>query len=236
MTGITRRDAMLGASAAAVVTGAATAPLAIKAAGVKATLEAEEPLVALWRERIRLRAQLDRLSDQCTAIEETLPEWARSFDGITIQVTRCKPRTCRTVEQIDAAMRRRGLFSLDPPSKEAVSAWRAEGKAQHDTWVMELAEIRQRYDRERERTGYTAKEEEYEAIWPDIDRIEDQIVDTQAVTVEGLLVQVLLFADLKKDEQQQFYDARLAKSMGIAARRMAPEFGDLERLTGGMPS
>ncbi len=33
---ITRRDALLGATAAAVATGAITAPLAIKAAGVKA--------------------------------------------------------------------------------------------------------------------------------------------------------------------------------------------------------
>ncbi len=56
----------------------------------------EDPLVSLWRERIRLRAQLDRLSDQCTAIEETLPEWARNFDGITIQVPGFQPRTCQT--------------------------------------------------------------------------------------------------------------------------------------------
>lgn len=35
---ITRRDALLGATAAAAVTGAATIPLAMKAAGVKAAL------------------------------------------------------------------------------------------------------------------------------------------------------------------------------------------------------
>ncbi len=38
MTAITRRDALLGATAAAAVTGLAVAPLAIKAAGVKAAL------------------------------------------------------------------------------------------------------------------------------------------------------------------------------------------------------
>ena len=43
---ITRRNALLGATAAAVVTGASTAPLAIKAAGVKAAL-AVEPVVGL---------------------------------------------------------------------------------------------------------------------------------------------------------------------------------------------
>ena len=123
---ITRRDALLGATAAAVVTGLTVAPLAIKAAGVKAAIaatgavpiaaidasKATEPLVSLWQERARLRIQLNRISDQCTAIEETLPEWARNFDGITIQFPGCKPRTCRTTEQIDAAMRGRALFSL----------------------------------------------------------------------------------------------------------------------------
>ena len=49
---ISRRDALLGASAA-VVTGAATAPLAIKAAG--------EPLVALEVELIEARAAGDKL-------------------------------------------------------------------------------------------------------------------------------------------------------------------------------
>ncbi len=38
---ISRRDALLGATAAAVVTGATVVPLAIKAAGVKAALACE---------------------------------------------------------------------------------------------------------------------------------------------------------------------------------------------------
>ena len=44
---ITRRDALLGATVAAVVTGAIAAPLAIKAAGVKAALaETSDPVIA----------------------------------------------------------------------------------------------------------------------------------------------------------------------------------------------
>ena len=52
---ISRRDALLGATAAAVVTGAATAPLAMKAAGVKAALAGDpviglsEQLRAVWK-------------------------------------------------------------------------------------------------------------------------------------------------------------------------------------------
>ena len=225
MKNITRRDALLGATAAAAVTGLTVAPLAMKAAGVKAALAGaiEEPLVSLWQERARLRAQMDRISDQCTAIEKTLPEWARNFDGITIQVSGCKPRTCRTTAQIDAAMHSRAFFSLDLPGKDEVSAWRAEGKAQRDAWVMELAGIKQRFERERERSGYTAKEDEYEAMWPDIDRVEDQIIDTQPVTMEGVLVKVLFLADMEKDDDPQAYDGLLIKSMSDAAMRLAPE-------------
>ena len=46
---ISRRDALLGATAAAVVTGAAVAPLAMKAAGVKAAL-AGDPVIDLARQ------------------------------------------------------------------------------------------------------------------------------------------------------------------------------------------
>ena len=52
---ITRRDALMGVTAAAAVTGLTVAPLAIKAAGVKAAL-AGDPVLALERE---WRAQLD---------------------------------------------------------------------------------------------------------------------------------------------------------------------------------
>ncbi len=229
---ITRRGALLGATAAAAVTGLTVAPLAMKAGATKAALGVEEPLVSLWQERALLRAQLDRINDQSTAIEEALPEWARNFDGITIQFPGCKPRTCRTTEQIDAAMRGRSLFSLDPPSKNAVSAWRAEGKAQRDAWVMDLAGMRQRFERERERSGYTAKNNEYEAVIEQGLEIEAQIVDTQVVTVEGLLVQALFCSELEKDNEPKFFTTRLGKSMGIAARRMAPGLAQAERLAG----
>ncbi len=43
---LSRRDALLGATAAAVVTGAITAPLALKAAGVKAALASTDPAIA----------------------------------------------------------------------------------------------------------------------------------------------------------------------------------------------
>jgi len=65
---ITRRDALLGATAAAVVTGAATAPLAIKAAGVQAALgDNYADLEAL---RLAWRAAEQRSFDADDAEEE----------------------------------------------------------------------------------------------------------------------------------------------------------------------
>ena len=226
---ITRRSALRAATAAAAAIGGA---VSLPARNEATANPVQEPLVTLWQKRSRFMSKADRLADEAAAIERTLPDWARTFAGITIQCPGCKPRTCRTAEQIDAAMRGHALFSLDPPSKNAVLAWRAEGKAQRDTWAIELAGIRQRFDRERERAGYTAKNAEYEAVMDRGLEIEAQIVDTQAVTVDGLLVQALFCAELEKDNEPKFFTTRLGKSMGIAARRMAPGLAQAERLLG----
>ncbi len=81
---ISRRDALLGATAATVVTGAITAPLAIKAAGVRAAL-AGEPIVVMWHQSRRWleegarydrlsgaaanKADFERLSDMCREVD-----------------------------------------------------------------------------------------------------------------------------------------------------------------------
>ncbi len=73
---ISRRDALLGATAAAVVTGAATAPLAIKAAAVKAALTAE-PLLAMEQEWFAIHKELQERSGQWSRAYDSLPAWAR---------------------------------------------------------------------------------------------------------------------------------------------------------------
>ena len=68
---ISRRDALLGATAAAAVTGLTTAPLAIKAAGVKAALAGptDEPLIAMERE---WNAHRHSCGDQATVMVPVL--------------------------------------------------------------------------------------------------------------------------------------------------------------------
>ena len=63
---ISRRDALMGATAAAVVTGATVAPLAVQSAGVKAALAAD-PAVDLSRQ---LRAVCKAWWDAGNAFEE----------------------------------------------------------------------------------------------------------------------------------------------------------------------
>ncbi len=55
---ISRRDALLGATAAAIVTGAITAPLAMKSARVKAALTNDAQALAVFRQLNSVRRDL----------------------------------------------------------------------------------------------------------------------------------------------------------------------------------
>ena len=68
---ISRRDALLGATAAAVVTGAVTSPLAIKAAGVKAAL-AGDPVLPAFEAYEAARLESLAASDHRLAIVEAV--------------------------------------------------------------------------------------------------------------------------------------------------------------------
>ncbi len=72
---ISRRTA-LATGAAAVITGAATAPLAMKAAGVKAAL-AGEPLLVLEQEWLAIQKESQERSALWLRAHDSLPAWAR---------------------------------------------------------------------------------------------------------------------------------------------------------------
>ena len=79
---ITRRNALLGATAAAVVTGATVAPLAIKAGATKAAL-AGDPVLALEREWL---AQLDFVHNYPDDSDEALEPLYKRADEIERQL------------------------------------------------------------------------------------------------------------------------------------------------------
>ena len=77
---ITRRDALRGATAAAVVTGAITAPLALKAAGVKAALASasDARIFVLIEEHDRTFAEMRKANGcWCEAMWERMPSHLR---------------------------------------------------------------------------------------------------------------------------------------------------------------
>ena len=227
---ITRRDALLGAGGAL---GGAAVLLAEKDATASPV---QDPLVHLWQKRSQFMSEADRLADEASAIERTLPGWARNFSGIVIEVPGCQPKTCRTDKAVAEALGFRGMPVRYLVEKNGQAEWRRKEKLYRDGRVADLERVRQRFDHERERAGYTAKNAECDAMMDRALEIEGQIVDTQAVTMEGLLVQALFSAELEQENEPKFLTTRLGKSMGIAARRMAPGLAQAERLAGGMPS
>ena len=66
MTSITRRDALMGATAVAAVTAVTAAPLALKAAGIEAAL-ADDPVIPLARQ---LRVASDAWFSAIDAFED----------------------------------------------------------------------------------------------------------------------------------------------------------------------
>ena len=230
MTSITRRDALLGVSGAL---GGAAVLLAEKDATASPM---QDPLVGLWQRRAKLLSQADRLAEEGVAITETLPEWARNFEGIVIEGPGCSPRTCRSEKDIAQAAGFRGMPVRYLVEKNGQAEWRRKEKLYRDSKVAELNEARQRLERERERSGCTAKFAECDVVMDRALEIEEQIVDTQAITVEGLLVQALFCAELERGNEPKFLTTRLGKSMGIAARRMAPWLAQAEHLAGRVPS
>ena len=77
---ISRRDALKGATAAAVVTGTLTAPLAIKAAGVKAALASasDARIFVLIEEHDRTFAEMRKANGcWCEAVWERMPPHLR---------------------------------------------------------------------------------------------------------------------------------------------------------------
>ena len=172
------------------------------------TATADRKFMSLWLEYVRLYAELDTINKQCDDIKAALPQWARELPGVAVTVAGRLPCPCLTVEDIDAAV---GLLRF--PDAESRGRYRG-GK------VAELNEARRRFDAERQRSGYSTKIAESEATCEAINRVEEQMSDIQAVTAAGLSVQALLFADLRKYDDPEDSVARLARSMGLAAKRI----------------
>ena len=134
MTSITRRDALRGATAAAVVTGAATAPLAIKAAlggEVVAQAVVQDPVIATIDRYIalfldaypsfdqfpedtwgKIEEELEPVKDRCdNLLCDVFRVPARSLDGALL-----KARLAYRIELEQATGSREPVEDMAPPS------------------------------------------------------------------------------------------------------------------------
>ena len=215
---ITRRNAPLGATAAAVVTGASTAPLAIKAPGVKAALAAE-PVVGLG-------AQLRTAIDAWSSAEDAFEDASRRvgfddcyYSGLLTVETSDGPCCWGASEIRQAAEDGRQCYRLTPEERDAA-----------------LAEIERR---QRERPE-VCRALGLEPLWQEVEHwkarfwdLHARLLDMPATTPRGVLAKLRGF----------YHDEEIVQIMAgddpdddLPAEWAASIYRDLERLARGARS
>ncbi len=211
---ISRRDALLGATAAAVVTGATSAPLAHKAAGVKAAL-AGDPAVALSQQ---LRAANKAWFSAIDAYEEAGHRVGFNicYDDGLVTVETPDGRATWGASEIRAAVDP-GRYShrLTPEQRDAALAEIKRRKAEAHTVRQELG-IESPYQ---EREHWKAR------FWG----LHARLLDTPAATVDGVVAKLRGF----------YNDGEIAEIRAggdptdpLEADYAASVYRDLERLAG----
>ncbi len=208
---ITRRDALMGAAAAAVVTGAATAPLTMKAPGIKAAL-ADDPVIPLARQ---LRAATDAWSSASDAFEDACNRVgfdACYYDGLVPVDTSDGRCTWGASEIREAAEAGWDNDRLTPDQRDAA-----------------LAEIERR-----QRAGQEVRRElGLEPLWQELERwkarcwdLHARVLEMPAATPRGILAKLRGF----------YHDGEIAEMRAggepddLPAEWAASIYRDLERL------
>ncbi len=234
---ITRRDALLGATAAAVVTGAIAAPLALKATATKAAL-AGEPLVVLEAELIKERAAGDNLfALYCTASDKA-GDWTSGwpmadFENPAVGLMQgwlrrngfgAADEKRVTLEDIKEFNRQtQGLVSV---GGEVPAQRKAEGRERIRWWI----KARRAQDAAREAVGLPQLNAQLDSHHERVNAIEDRLWDTPAETLRGVLIRLReahrdYVAVQCSDDERDFYAVAFGKVLS-----------DLERLPRGVPT
>ena len=217
---ITRRDALLGATAAAVVTGAITIPLAIKATSVKAAL-AGDPVIDLAAQvKAAYRAHVEAhdtyedvahdagyniCADWATTIGTTVHGEQYSWDREAILEAAAHPEHYHV--RITPEERDRALAAIDTQESKAV-------RARHDLGLDPIK----------------SHKEQCTAHWHDL---EAQMLDMPARTVAGVLAKLQSWygdheIEAMRDGDEPDTDLQTDLSASI--------YRDLERLAGEVAS
>ena len=214
---ISRRTA-LATGAAAVITGAATAPLAIKAVGVKAAL-AGEPVIGLSEQ---LRTASEAWSSAIDVFEEATNRVGinDSYYSGLVSVETPDGRACWGAHEIrQAAEDGRLHYRLTPEERDAALAEIERRQGEYPVKCRELGIEPLRQAREHWKAQF----------WD----LQARLLDMPATTVAGVLAKLRGF----------YHDAEIAdmRTGGDPDTDLSVEFAasiyrDLERLSEGLPS
>jgi len=221
---LTRRNALLGATAAAAVTGLTVAPLAMKAA------LAGEPLVALEAELIEARAARDKVAALWSAAYDKAGAWAFGWPKADFS---CPAMSKLSgwfhseridLDSIKAYNRHTQELVKDLP--EFLAQRKADGRERIRWWI----KARRAQRAAQETAGVSQLDALLERNHERVDAIEDQLWDTPAETLRGVLIRLReahrdYVAVQCSDDERDFYAVAFGKVLS-----------DLERLARGMPS
>ena len=211
---ISRRDALLGATAAAVVTGATTAPLAMKAAGVKTAL-AGDPVIGLSEQ---LRAASEAWFSAIDAFEEATNRVGinDSYYSGLVSVETPDGRACWGASEIKAAAEDgRNYYRLTPEERDAALAELERRQREYPVKCRELGIESLRQEREHWKAQF----------WD----LQARLLDMPAVTVAGVLAKLRGFYHDEAIAQMRAGDD---PDDGLEAEWAASIYRDLERLAG----
>ena len=199
---ISRRDAMLGATAAVAVTGLTAAPLAIKAAGVKAAL-ANEPLLVMERKWLAIRKEFQERNAWYSWAHDRLPAWARDgkdqhgrewgwpdVGDLPEFKSACKAglSTRAALYEVQSFNKAARIAAINDHEKHAQAA--AQGDARVHAWEARQTE---KTDLERQ-AGIDNWDEKLEPFFERQDAVEEKIMATPAHSVAGIAVKLRLAA------------------------------------------
>ncbi len=233
----TRRDALLATGAAAITTAAITAPLAIKAAGVKAVL-AGDPLIALEADLKEARAAGERVGALWNAASDKAGDWAFGwpmvdFENPAVDLMRGWLRRNGFGGTNENRVHLRAIKEFNRHTErlvyvggEVLALRKAEGRERIHWWI----KARRAQESAQEAVGLPQLNAQLDSYHERVDAIENRLWDTPAETLRGVLIRLReahrdYVAVQCCDDERDFYAVAFGKVLS-----------DFERLSGELPS
>jgi hypothetical protein len=233
----TNRRAVLGGVLAAGALGATAALPAYAAPGVAQLSATDRRVLDLWSRRNRMRAALERISNQMNAAASQMPEWTRGGpkyvlaqgeippNRFGLDISRLDPGSLKVgwpqVADVDQQLVAGSGWILARPNVEDLYAqFQADlssldkAKCRRDEARRRLTQALLAHDArlkeqeiERDRVGYNRLSSRSEAGWKKVLKIERAIRDHAGTSVLALAASLLI--SIQDDDDEEVYRATL---------------------------